>query len=432
MASTAYPAKRATVLVLMRILHVVQGYTPAIGGTERAIQKISEKLVERHYDEVTVYTTNAYNCELFWRRDQPQLPVGTEHINGVTVRRFPVFNRFNRLRFLLAGGTYALHLPYNDWFRALHNGPLIPDMTGAIARSGAEVISASSFPLLHMHYALRAGRKARIPVVLFGGIHTGDHYGFERQMIYEAIRHADAYIANSTFERDYLAERGILQDKITVIGVGVDVEPFAHASGTTLRERLGWANSPVVAYVGQQVPHKGVDIVFEAVKQLWSTRPDICLLIAGARTTYSAIIESWLAQMNPEQRARVAILHNFPEADKPSIFAAADIVAYPSGQESFGIVYAEAWAATKPVIGARIGAVQAVITEGKDGILVKDRDVRELVAAIRTLIERPDLARQMGQAGYKKVLARYTWDLVADKFRDVYVRMIAQSIRTHG
>ena len=92
----------------MRVLHVVQGYTPAIGGTERVIQKVSEKMVQRHRDDVTVFTTTAYNCELFWRRDQPELPAGEEVINGVRVRRYRVFNRFNELRRVLAGGAWKL------------------------------------------------------------------------------------------------------------------------------------------------------------------------------------------------------------------------------------------------------------------------------------------------------------------------------------
>ena len=125
----------------MKVLHVVQGYFPAIGGTERLIQLVSERLVKNHGDEVTVFTTPAYNCELFWRRDQPSLPVGVEEINGVTVKRFPVFNRLNRLRGFLSDITTRYKLPYNDRFRTLLGGPLVPGMTKAIADFGADVVA---------------------------------------------------------------------------------------------------------------------------------------------------------------------------------------------------------------------------------------------------------------------------------------------------
>ena len=407
----------------MQILHVVQGYTPAIGGTERLIQRVSEKLVERHGDQVTVYTTTAYNCELFWRRDQPQLPAGVEEINGVTVRRFPVFNRLNRLRWFLAGGAYQFGLPFNDWLRALYNGPLIPGMTSAIARSGADVVAASSFPLLHMHYALWGGQRARIPVIFYGGIHTADPFGFDRPMIYRTIQRANAYIAYTPFERDYLVERGVPAAKIHVTGVGVDPEPLARADGRDLRRRFGWGDAPVIAFVGQQVPHKGIDMLIEAMPCIWQERPEACLLIAGAATTYSSFIRQWINQLSPDLRPRVAVMDNFAEGEKPAIFAACDLLVFPSGHESFGIVLLEAWAAGKPVIGSRIGAIPSVVDEGQDGLLIRHRNVGDLTAAIQTLLSHPGLRRQMGESGRQKVQQRYTWDIVADKLRQVYVQV---------
>lgn len=412
----------------MKVLHVVQGYTPAIGGTERLIQKVSEKLVAQHGDEVTVFTTTAYNCELFWRRDQPQLPEGTEVINGVTVRRFPVFNRFNELRRVLAGATYKLGLPFNDRLRALYNGPIIPGMAQAIAASGADIVAASSFPLLHMHYALSGGRRGGMPVVFHGGIHTADDYGFNRPMIYEAIHQADAYVAYTSYERDHLVEqRGIEPHKITVVGVGVDLEPFVEADGRALRARFGWGQMPVVAFIGQQVPHKGIDLLMKAMEHIWPKAPETGLLIAGAESTYSAVVKRWVAQLPDSLQARVAIMDNFAEEEKPAIFSAADVVVYPSGHESFGIVFLEAWAAAKPVIGARVGAVPSVIAEDQDGLLVNHRDATALTHAIQSLLDNPELRQKLGRAGQEKVRRHYTWDIIAQQFRHVYERQLQRA-----
>ena len=409
----------------LKILHVVQGYTPAIGGTERLIQKVSEKLVENHGDQVTVYTTNAYNCELFWRSDQPELPVGTEKINGVTVRRFPVFNKFNELRRLIAGTSYKLGLPYNDWARAYYNGPIIPQMVNEIAQTKANIIAGSSFPLLHMNYMLRAGKKSNTPVVLHGGIHTADDFGFNRPMIYKAISQANAYIANTTFERDYLAaEKGIPAEDMTVIGVGVDLEPFAQADKMWLRNKYNWGTAPVVAFIGQQVPHKGIDLLIEAMPHIWQSYPDVCLLIAGGKTTYSTNIKRWVAALTPQQQSQVALINDFSEEEKPNLFAACDMLVFPSGHESFGITFLEAWAAQKPVIGSRIGAIPAVIDEGVDGLLIEHRSVEDLIGVLKKLIEQPEYRQELGRNGYQKTVTNYTWDIVAGKFREVYMRII--------
>jgi glycosyltransferase involved in cell wall biosynthesis len=244
-------------------------------------------------------------------------------------------------------------------------------------------------------------------------------------MIYQAINEADAYIAYTTFERDYLInERGVLPDKITVVGVGVDQEPFEQGNGRLIRDRFGWGNEPVVAFVGQQVPHKGIDMVLEAMKQIWQELPETCLLIAGAQTSYSPTLKNQVAQLSPELQMRVAVIDDFVEEEKPAIFAACDLLAFPSGNESFGIVFLEAWAAKKPVVGARIGAVPTVVNEGKDGLLIEHRNTNELVQAIRTLLVNPELRNRFGAAGYHKVRQNYTWDIVADKFRAVYVKSL--------
>jgi len=117
----------------MRILHVVHGYPPSMGGSQWLVKNLSEQLVSRHRDEVSVFTTVAYRMEHFWRSGAPAMPAGEQEINGVTVRRFPVFNRLNALRWFSAGVAYRLRLPYNDWLRTMYTGPLICGMAQAIA-----------------------------------------------------------------------------------------------------------------------------------------------------------------------------------------------------------------------------------------------------------------------------------------------------------
>ena len=122
----------------MRILHVVHGYPPSSGGSQWLVKNLSERLVSRYADQVTVFTTVAHHMEHFWRSGGPTMPAGTEEVNGVTVRRFAVFNRLNVLRMLIAGAAYRLRLPYNDWLRTIYNGPLIFGLSRtALSTSGS-------------------------------------------------------------------------------------------------------------------------------------------------------------------------------------------------------------------------------------------------------------------------------------------------------
>jgi glycosyltransferase involved in cell wall biosynthesis len=411
---------------MMRILHVVQGYSPAVGGTEKTIQAISEKLVQKHGDQVTVYTTVGYNCEIFWRRDQPSLPVGTSTINGVTVRRFPVFNRLGWLRRLLAGATYKLRLPFNDYFRILYNGPIIPTLTHEVASAGAEIVAASSFPLLHMQYATNGARRAHVPVVLIGGIHAADAWGFDNSLIYRTLRRADHTIAYTEFEQGVLISRGVPAAQITVIGLGVEPSAFARADGTTIRHQHGWGNDAVVGYIGQQVAHKGIDTLIASMMRVWQEFPDTWLLVAGSRTSFTAALEAQVEQLPPAWQQRVTFLHNFDESIKADLFSACDVFAHPSAYESFGLTLLEAWAAGRPVIACRDGAAGSIVVDGQDGLLIDYRDAADLAQALRTLLAAPEQRRIMGRAGLQKVLANHTWDIVTERFRSVYARVREQ------
>jgi len=405
----------------MKILHVVQGYAPALGGTEWLIQRVSEELVRQFGDEVTVFTTNTYSAEAFYAPRLPRLPEGWGELNGVRIRRFAVRSRLSQAMRWPQALAYRLRLPGNERWRALSGGPIIPGLAQAIAAHPADVVAASSFPLLHMFAALEGGRQAGRPVVLHGGLHPDDPWGFDRPMIYQAIRQASAYIANTQYEADYVIARGADPARVTAIGVGVDVERYAALTPAEAKARLGLGDAPVVGFIGQQGRHKGLDTLLRAMRQVWQVVPEAQLVIAGARTLFSEFVDRDLAGWPAAQRAKVKLFYNFDEAEKVALFRALDVFAYPSGYESFGIAYLEAWACGLPVIGCRRGAIPWVIDAGRDGLLVQFQHDQQLAEAIVLLLANRPWGTVMGQLGYNKVITRYNWPEIARRFRAVYV-----------
>jgi type III pantothenate kinase len=391
------------------------------------IQKLSERLVQRYGDTVTVFTTNAAkNCQLFWLPQAPTVPVGVERLNGVTVRRFPVFSHLGHTRRQLARWADWAKLPFRDRLRALFNGPLILGMTEAIARFEADLVLASSFPFLHMHYALRGGRRSGKPVVLLGALHTTDAWGFDRPMIYRAIGQAAAYVAYTQHERDYLIRRRIDPAKITTIGAGIDLAQFAAADGHTLRRRYGWGAAPVIGFVGNLAQRKGVHHLLAAMPQLWAAYPAAKLLLAGGAGAFTPTLEEMVAPFTAGDPHRVVILKDFKEAEKAAIFATCDLIVFPSSEESFGLVLLEAWACAKPVVAWRVGAIPSLVDAGETGLLAKPNDPADLARAMAELLADPARRRQMGQAGYDKVKQHFTWEIVTAKFRALYGRIIGE------
>jgi glycosyltransferase involved in cell wall biosynthesis len=408
----------------VKILHVVHGYWPATGGSQGVIQNLSERMVKNYGDDVTVFTTTAYSNIAFWRRDQPMLPAGIEEIDGVTVRRFAVFNRFGRLRFYLAGAVRRLRLPGYDWLLAIYNGPIVRGMTQAVACSKADVVSATAFPLLHMNYAVWGAKRGRIPSVLIPAIHTLDAWGYDRPMIYHTARQADRIIAYTPYERDYLSERGIAKDRVRVIGIGVDAARYANADGRAMRLRFGWVDRPLVIVLARHEPHKRIDIVIAAMRLVWPQLPQAQLLIAGERTAHSHALDRQIEELPAEQRARVTSLEHVTQEEKAALLAASDVLVLASRNESFGHVFIEAWACGKPVVGVRTGAIASVVDEGIDGLLAPYEDPASLAQALCALLNDPARRAGMGESGRRKVLANYTWDVVTPRFRSVYQEAI--------
>lgn len=403
----------------MKITHVVHGYYPALGGTEHLVRRLSERLVHDFCDEVTVLTVNTTSAEAFVGRNTTRLPTGSEQIGGVTVRRFPVTTRFARPLFHAQKIAYRFGLPGNSWARTLYSGPISWPLLRAALAEPSDVIAASSFPLLQMQYAVWAGALQRRPVVLYGGLHPEDHWGFNRSTVYDAISRADHYVAYTTFERDFLVGHGICPRKIDVIGLGTDPEQFAMADESAVRRHYKIGDAPVIAFIGQQGGHKGVDTLVAAMPLVWRKVPEACLLIAGARSTFSEHLDRMIQGLG-RKRHQVIVVNDFDESDKAEIFASCDIFAYPSGFESFGIAFLEAWASKKPVVSCRTGAIPSVIDEWQDGLLVPFQDPPQLATALLELLYDENLRLRLGQNGYNKVMRHFTWAHVTAKFRGVF------------
>ncbi len=403
----------------MKILHVTQGYYPSIGGTEWLIQRVSEELVRQYGDEVTVFATNCYNGEGFFNPKVRRFPIGERVINGVKVRRFPVLSRISRVLWKPQRIAYLYNLPFNQYLRAWAQGPLVPGLKKAIREFNSDVIGASSFPLIHMFVSLEAARETGRPCIFMGALHPDDDWGFSRKMIYKAIQQSTEYIAYTNYEAEYIISKGADPDRVHVIGLGVDPEPYQSHSQAEAKKHFELGEGPVVGYVGQVAGHK-LELLLDAMPLVWEKIPEAILLIAGSRTAYHErflnIISSW-----PEEcRKKLKLIYNFDEQEKPWFYSAMDVFAYPSAWESFGIVFLEAWAARKPVVSCFRGAIPCVVDAGRDGLLVDFGNKEMLAEAIMILLNHPDMARAYGQAGQNKVMERYTWGSVAQRFRKVY------------
>ena len=173
-------------------------------------------------------------------------------------------------------------------------------------------------------------------------------------------------------------------------------------------------------FVGTNAFDKGAVHLVEAVRRLWAKGRQVELALAGARMSH---FDRFLEGLPRAERDRLLILGPISDAERRDLYAAGDIFAMPSRTNSFGVVFLEAWACGKPVVGARAGGVPDVVRDGVDGLLPPFGDAPAIADAIARLLDDPDAARAMGEAG-RATLPTRGWEVVTARVREIYRQAI--------
>ena len=227
----------------------------------------------------------------------------------------------------------------------------------------------------------------------------------------------DRFFPVSAFTAELLRRAGVDADRLQVVHNGVDAIRFRPLDRAEARRRLGLGDVPTLLTVGRLVPRKGVDLVLLALPEVRRRFGSVRYVVAGDgpdRGRLEALARELGVREAVELRGRV------PDEDVAWLYAACDAFVLPvrdewPSVEGFGLVYLEASACERPVIGARAGGAPEAVREGETGLLVEPDDVRGLAAAITGLLEDPSRARELGRRGREVVLETATWERVADR-----------------
>lgn len=166
------------------------------------------------------------------------------------------------------------------------------------------------------------------------------------------------------------------------------------------RRRLGLPETgPLIGIVGRLQRWKGIHVLIEAMPEVLRHYSDAHAVVVGGghdlEPDYPALLNQRIADLNLEDRLILAgIQRNIPEW-----IQAFDIFVHASDNEPFGIVIIEAMALGKPVIAGDSGGPTEIIEGGKHGLLTPYGDAPALATAIKTLLDDPKLAKEIGEAG---------------------------------
>ncbi len=195
---------------------------------------------------------------------------------------------------------------------------------------------------------------------------------------------------------------GIPDDRILVIPLGVDLVKASVDLVESLRFRYQ-LDGPVILWLGVAEPRKNLARLVEAMTAV----PEATLVIAG-KPGWSVNLESMAAPLG----GRIRLVGPVDDEEKRAWYALADVFAFPSLLEGFGLPVLEAMAQGTPVVTTSSTATAEIV--GKAGILVEPDDVVSLTEAIRHLIEDTREASRLSTEGFKRA-GLYSWEAVADR-----------------
>lgn len=422
----------------MRILHLIQRFWPARGGAEIHLGKISTYLAQAGHD-VTVVTTDALDFEVFWDPRRRRITERDSLHEGVQIRRFPVDHlpfphlAYPAIRRLLWIFSKIKPLPVPLLHRLARFTPWVPDLW----RWLEDLPSDEQFDLVAgmticfeplIEAGLRFAQQRQIPFVIYPLTHLGAgaapaqdalsrFYTMRHQL--DLVRTSEAVVAQTLAEKNFLISQGVNQERIAIVGVGVDPQSLRGGNSERFREKHG-IQGPMVASISSMSYDKGTIHTVQAIRQLWQQGQQVELVLIGAILDP---FRQFLSNLPLQDQQRIHLLGFVDEEEKRDALAATNMFVMPSRTDSFGIAYLEAWLYQKPVIGARTWGVMDVITDGKDGLLVPFGDVSALSKAIAYLLAHPNKAGEMGIRGEQKVMETHTWPHKLHKIEQLYKKL---------
>lgn len=379
-------------------LHIIQvgtKYFPAHGGVEVVIQQECEFLARRGHC-VEVLTS-----DLERHLTHEKLNNAPSLINGVKVIRCKSFRT-----------------PYLVY-------PFMPALPLKLLMKQVDIVHAHIFWYFPADAAARIAKLKGVPFLFNPHFHIKKGKEWELYIKYigqKTLDLATIVIVVSEWEREYLERSGLKLKRVELIRNGADPKEFEKVN-YNIFERLGFNNYKVILHAARIAPDKGADLLLKAAPMIFKRVPEAKIFIAGHDFGYQKTLKDLANELGVSDK--VHFLGELSRPDLISAFKHADVFVLPSQYEAFGLVLAEAMLGKTPVVASKNSAIPYVVEEGKTGLLFSPRDnLEEMADYVIMLLRNERLNREMGEAGYQRVLERYNINKHYERLEELYFSLL--------
>ena len=363
--------------------------------------------------------------EIFTRATSSDLPPTVELTDGVLVRHVSAgpFEDLDKSELpaqlcAFAAGvlrTEAEHAP--GYYDVVHSHYWLSGQVGWLAKQRWGV------PLVHTAHTL-----ARVKNLALA---EGDTPEPRTRVIGEqqVVDESDLLIANTNVEAQQLLRLYAAEpDQVLTVPPGVDLDVFRPGDQGAARARLDLAPDALVfAFVGRIQPLKAPDVLVRGAAELVRRRPElrerlVVLVVGGASGNGlerpRALIEL-ATELGIAEQVRFVPPRRGP--DLADVYRAADVVAVPSHNESFGLVALEAQACGTPVVAAEVGGLPVAVAHRESGLLVPGHGAQQWADALGAVGLDPRLRADLAQGALAHARC-FSWDRTTDALLEGYAQ----------
>ncbi|MFX1308482.1 MAG: glycosyltransferase family 4 protein [Promethearchaeota archaeon] len=429
---------------MINLLLLPTRFFPSISGAEFYFQRMAEILIADYNYNIDIKTSNAIDFKALRNSNGKIITKNDKYynrVNNLKINRFPVSSNIseetivNKLKTIPAFNKLNIH--DNTLKKFIKNGPYLEDLLNCILNQDNlkyDLIHTTFYPYFNCIISLILGTYINKPVICTPFFHFSNPRYSDFELI-EVLQKFDLLIACTNLEKKFLSQKcNIPSDKIKVIPMGVDFKKFKNNRKSSLEQysfKKKFFNNKekrynFILFCGYKNYEKGALSILKSIPYILNKIKKVYFVFIGPSTIAFNLEMSKISKLK-----NVRIINFTPDNltgyfDKKKIaaFKEADIYLMPSRSDAFGISFLEAWAAGKPVIGARIGATPEVIRENIDGLLVEFDNPEDIAEKVIYLLKNKRLRKRYGTAGQIRVSQKHTWDIIAKETHNTYKNLI--------
>lgn len=343
-----------------------------------------------------------------------------EVMDNLKVHRFRYF--FNKYEKLAGSGGILPTLKNNKWFYFQ-----VPFFLLGEFLSLRKIIKQEHPEIIHAHWIIPQGlvvyinnklstKKNKVPYVVT--THGGDIFGLKGFNLIKKPILKNAYkitVVSNAIKQEVLEKIDKNLD-IEVIPMGVDTNLFNPNKKDQKLKKEYKIDRSFLLFVGRLAEKKGVKYLIEAMPEVIKKFPKTKLLIVG-----TGVLEDDLKQQTKELKLERNIIFTGAIQNKelPKYYATADIFIGPSiiakggDTEGFGLTFVEAGMSGCFLIGTNVGGISDIIKNGKNGVIVKEKDSKELS---KELIKSINKKTSTPQKNRKLIVNLFDYDIISKRY----------------